>query len=432
MTAVPDTQPRVVIIGAGFAGLQAARKLAGSPVDVVVVDRNNYHGFWPLLYQVSAGQVEAGQVAYPVRAIMRRADNVDFVMLDVERVDRDRQVVVGEDRELPYDYLILAAGSRTSYLGVEGAEEHTLPFKTLDHGLAIRNRILDSFERAIATDDREERRGLLTFAMVGGGPTGVEMAGALAELVRGPFPRDYPALDMGDVRIVLLEALDRALPSFGERAGRYAEKRLRNMGVELRLGAMVTAVERGRILLKDGDTIRSDTIVWTAGVEGSPVPAASGLTTTKKGTVPVDRFLRSEEDAAIFVAGDLAHFERDGDPLPMVAQVAIQQARRVADNVVRAARGDELEPFSYTDLGTMAVMGRGRAVVERRPITLTGCVAWPIWALVHIGKLVGFRNRVLVLVNWAATYLFSKPGVRFILRGDRLDDRDSDPGDDHP
>lgn len=428
----PTTRPRIVIIGAGFAGLQAARKLAGEAVDVVVVDRNNYHGFWPLLYQVSAGQVDPGQVAYPVRAILRRADNVDFLMMDVERVDRDRKVVLAAEREIPYDYLILAAGSRTSYLGVDGAEENTLPFKTLDHGLAIRNRILGSFEAAVAADDPDDRRALLTFAMVGGGPTGVELAGALAELVRGPFPRDYPALDMGDVRIVLLEALDRPLPAFSERSGRYAEKRLRDMGVELRLGAKVERVEPGLLRLEGQDSIRAETIIWTAGVEGSPLPAASGLSTTKKGTAPVDRFLRSEEDPAVFVAGDLAHFESDGDPLPMVAQVAIQQARAVAENIVRASSGKEFQPFSYTDLGMMAVIGRGRAVVQRKPLSLTGFLAWPIWALVHIGKLVGFRNRVAVLVDWAATYIFSRPGVRFILRGDLLDDRPSGPGHDHP
>lgn len=415
-------RPRVVIVGAGFGGLQAAKTLAGEPVDVVVVDRHNYHGFWPLLYQVGAGQVEAGQVAYPVRTALHRADNVRFLMLEVERVDRDRKVVLAGGRELPYDFLILAAGSRTSYLGVDGAREHTLPFKTLDHALAIRSRILGSIERAAATDDAEERRALLTFTLVGGGPTGVELAGALAEMVRWTFSDEYPTLDRGEVRILLLEALDRPLPTFSERSGRYTEKRLRKLGVEVRTGAKVAGVEPGRILLDGGEAIRTGTIVWTAGVEGSPIPAASGLSTTRKGTVPVDPHLRAEEDRSVFVVGDLAHVESDGEPLPMVAQVATQQARTAASNVVREVRGKELQAFSYTDLGTMAVIGRGRAVVERRPLSVRGLLGWPIWAVVHIGQLVGFRNRVLVLANWAATYIFSRPGVRLILGGQQAEE----------
>ena len=279
-------------------------------------------------------------------------------------------------------------------------------------------RALERYARrrlATAQVDPEERQRLLTFVMIGGGPTGVELAGALAELVRRTFPDDYPSLDVGKVRIVLLEALDQLLPAFSDRAGSYAHRRLSKLGVEVKLGTMVEAVEPGRVRLEGGEAIAADTVVWTAGVAGSALAEAADLPTTKKGTVPVDEHLRAEGDRAVYIIGDCAHFESGGEPLPMVAQVAIQQGRRAADNILREIKGEPLKPFQYTDLGMMAVIGRGRAVVQRKPVTLTGALAWPIWALVHIGKLVGFRNRLLVMVNWAASYLFSQPGVRLIL-----------------
>ena len=395
-----------------------------------MLDRNNYHGFWPLLYQVATGQIEAGQVAYPVRTALRRAKNVRFRRLDVERLDPERRLVLGRTGEsVPYDHLILAPGSRTSYLGIEGAEAHSLPFKSLDHGLAIRNRILDRFERAVSATDAEERRALLTFAMVGAGPTGVELAGALAELVRGPFRRDYPTLDLSEVRILVLEALERPLPAFSERAARYTRKRLERLGVDVRLGTEVEALDPGRIRLADDTVIRAETVIWAAGVQGHPLLQRSGLPTTKKGTVRVDRFLRVAEHPSVLVAGDSAHFEEDEEPLPMVAQVAVQQARRAAENVLRAVRGRDPEPFSYTDLGMMAVIGRGRAVVQRKPVTVVGALAWPAWALVHIAKLVGFRSRLLVMINWAAAYLFSDPGVRLILPLERAEEAASSDGE---
>lgn len=410
------SRPRVVIVGSGFGGLQAARSFAGEAVDVVLVDRNNYHAFWPLLYQVGAGQVEPGDVAHPIRSILGRTKNVRFVLMDVARIDRERKVVVGNGPELPYDRLILAVGSRTSFFGIPGAAEHTLPLKSLDDALAIRNRLLERFERSVTCGDPEDRRRALAFLLVGGGPTGVELAGTLAELVRHTFPRDYPTLDMGDVQIVILEAMDRLLPGFGERAQRYARRRLEKLGVTVRVGAKVEEVKRRRIQLAGGETLLADTVIWTAGVEGHPLARESGFSTTKKGTVPVDPFLRAKEDPAVYVIGDLAHFETDeGAPLPMLAQVAMQQGRHVARNVLRDLEGAALEPFSYTDHGIMAAIGRGSAVVERKPISFTGPLAWVVWALVHIGRLVGFRNRLVVMVNWASSYLFSRPGDRLIL-----------------
>jgi NADH:ubiquinone reductase (H+-translocating) len=408
-------RPRVVVVGAGFAGLEAARALGGGAVDVVVLDRNNYHAFLPLLYQVGAAQVEASDIVHPVRAIFRRQENVTFRMMRAERLDRERKEVVGDGGRVPYDYVVLALGSRTHYLDVPGAREHALPFKTVHHALAVRNWILNRMERAPAAETRAERRALLTFVIVGGGPTGVELAGALAEMARRSLARDFPDVDADEVRIVLVEAMDRLLPTFSGKSGRYAEKRLTRLGVRVRTGAMVEEVTPTSIRLKGGEEIESDAVVWAAGIRGHALPEACGLPVTEKGQVPVDPFLRSPDDSSVYVVGDLAAAESDGEPVPAVAQGALQQGRHAARNILREIAGDPLEPFSFRDMGSMAAVGRGRAVVELRGRTLTGVVAWPAWALVHVGKLVGFRNRLGVLLNWAADYVFSEPPLRLIL-----------------
>jgi NADH:ubiquinone reductase (H+-translocating) len=408
-------RPRVVIVGAGFAGLQAAKSLADEAVDVVVLDRNNYHAFVPLLYQVGAAQIEATDIVHPIRSIFRGKDNVRFRMMRVDEIHREQKVVAGDGIEVPYDYLVLAVGSRTNYMDVPGAQEHALPFKTVHHALAIRNWILNRLERASAAQTRAERRGLLTFVIVGGGPTGVELAGALAELMRRPLSRDFPDLNLDEARILIVEALDRLLPTFSEKASAYTEKRLRRMGVEVRTGAMVEEVTATEIRLKGGEAIESDAVVWAAGVRGHPLAEACAFPVTEKGTIPVDPFLRTTMDPDIYAIGDLAHSGDDDGPLPMVAQVAIQEGRHAAANILREVAGEPVEPFSYRDMGSMAVVGRGRAVVEMRGRTLTGVVAWSAWALVHVGKLVGFRNRLGVMLDWASDYVFFERPLRLIM-----------------
>jgi NADH:ubiquinone reductase (H+-translocating) len=396
--------------------------LAGEDVDVVVLDRNNYHAFLPLLYQVGAAQIEASDIVHPIRAVFRGKDNVTFRMMRVEKIDRASRRVLGDGMDVPYDYLVLAVGSRTNYLDVPGAREHALPFKTVHHALAVRNWILNRVERAAAAASRAERRGLLTFVIVGGGPTGVELAGALAELVRRSLSRDFPDLDMAEARIVLVEAMDRLLPTFSEKSSAYAEKRLRKLGVHVRTGAMVEEVTPTAIGLKGGEEISSDAVVWAAGVVGHPLPAACGLDVTEKGRVPVDRYLRAPDDDAIYVVGDVRtpnptriRWRAPGEPVPMVAQGAIQEGRHAAENILREIRGEPLEPFEYREMGAMAAVGRNRAVVELKGRTITGLAAWPAWALVHVGKLVGFRNRLGVMLNWAADYVFAQPPLRLIL-----------------
>ena len=278
---------RVVIVGAGFGGLWAARTLARSSVEVLLIDRNNYHTFFPLLYQVGAAELEPEDIAYPVRSILRRLPNVRFVMGQVDKVDLAAQVVQANDREIPYDFLILATGSRPHYFDVPGAAEYVFPLRTLDDGVALRNRILTCFERAVHEADAEKRQRLLTFAIVGGGPTGVEFSGALSELVYGPLKKDYPTLDFERVRVLLLEAGGSLLPNLPERLRSYTLRRLSKIGIEVRLQSVVSQVTPGEVHLKDGSTIPTETVIWTAGVQGDPLARSWGLPTARGGRVSV-------------------------------------------------------------------------------------------------------------------------------------------------
>jgi len=413
MTATP--KPRVVIVGAGFGGLSAARALRDAPVDVLLVDRNNFHVFWPLLYQIGTAGLEATEIAYPVRTAIRRQPNVRFQMAEVRELYPARKVVLIDDREVHYDVLLLALGSAPIFLGIPGAEEHAFPLRTLDDGLELRNQILSRFELAVAESDPRRLRELLTFVVVGAGATGVEFAGALAELVRSLLRKDYRELERDAARIVLLEALDRVLLEFPERLGEYARERLEAMGVDVRLGAKVTEVTPTEVRLEDGSMIRAETVVWSAGVRGAPLAEAWGLPVTPKGTVVVEPTLRVEGWPNIFVVGDLAGFEQDGEPLPMIAPVANQQAETAAENIVRQIRGEPLRPFRYRDPGRLAVIGRNKGVAELRGRAFTGFPAWAIWAGVHLFKVVGIRNKLQLTLNWLQDYVFAERAVRLVF-----------------
>ena len=398
-------RPRVVILGAGFGGLWAARTLAGSPAEVLLLDRNNYHAFLPLLYQVAAAELEPEDIAYPVRSILRRLSNVHFVMADVKGVDFARQVVETDDAPIPYDFLVLSTGSVSHFFGVPGAAQHAFPLKTVEHGIALRNHILGCFERATHEPSAARRQRALTFAIVGGGPTGVEFAGALAELIRGPLVKDFPMLDFRQVRLVLLEAVEGLLPGLPERLRAYTQARLGRMGVEVRLQAVVSEVTPQAVHLKDGTVIPTETVVWTAGVCGDPLARAWGLPTARGGRVPVLPTLQVNGHPQVYVIGDLAYLEEAGRPLPMIAPVAIQQGMHAARNIIRQVRGSEPLPFHYRDPGTMVTIGRNAAVACLGRRCLTGFAAWVVWLSVHLFKLIGFRNRLLVLINWAWDYL---------------------------
>lgn len=407
-------RPKVVIVGAGFSGLWAARTLARSPMDVVVVDMNNYHTFLPLLYQVAAAELEPEDIIYPIRSILHKYANVRFLMGEVTGIDTAQHTVQIGRLGLPYDYLILSIGSKAHYFGVAGAEEHAYRLKTLDDAVLLRNHILCRFESASYETDPILRQQMLTFTIVGGGPTGVEFAGALAELVRVPLRRDYPDLDFSQVHILLLEATNRLLTGVPERLHIYTINHLRHMGVDVQLDSPVSQISSRSVILKDGRTIPTETVVWTAGVGGGSLAQNWNFPTRRNGQVEVLPTLQVAGHANLYIAGDLAHVEQDGHPLQLIATVATQEGEWAARNIRRQIAGNEPAPFEYHDPGMLAVTGRNAAVVRLGRYTFTGFPAWVIWLGVHLYRLIGFRNRLSVLINWAWDYLFYDRVVRLI------------------
>jgi len=412
--------PRVLVLGAGFGGLWATRALAGAPVEVTLLDRHNYHTFYPLLYQIGAAEIDATEICYPVRKILRDQPNARFRMAEVEDVDLDARRVEAGGAAYGYDHLVVATGSDPHFFGVEGAERHAFPLREVEHGEALRNHVLRRFEEAEAADGAP-RAGLLDFTVVGGGPTGVEYAGALAELVAGPIRKDYPVVREHPVRIRLLEAQHRLLSSLPQELGDYARQRLEAMGVEVRFEAMVERVEPDAVHLAGGEAIATETVVWTAGVRGAAAAERWGLPVGRGGRVEVEPTLQVPGRPEVQVVGDMAGFRQDGEPLPMIAPVAIQQGEHAAENVVRLARGEEACPFAYSDPGMLATIGRNHAVARTRWFTLTGFPAWVVWVLVHIAKLIGFRNRLVVMLTWAWDYFTYERFSRLILPGDDED-----------
>jgi len=408
-------QPRVVVVGAGFGGLWVARTLARRPVQVTLLDRNNYHTFFPLLYQVAAAELVPTDIAYPVRSIFRRAPNVHVRMAEMTHLDLDARMVHTDRGPQPYDYLVLALGSEPSFFGVEGAAEHAFPLRWMDDAVPLRHHVLTRFEAA-STAEPEARARLLTFVVVGGGPTGVEYAGALSELVFGPLLRDFPDIAADDVHIELVEASGGLLTGMPAKLGRYAADRLERRRVRVRLSCAVEAVERECVRLAGGERIPTETVVWTAGVRGDPRAQAWGLPVGRGGRVPVGAGLDLEGRPEVFVIGDLAYREdEEGRPLPQVAQVAIQQGRCAARNILRLASGGETAPFRYRDPGMLAVIGRNAAVAHVFGLAFRGMTAWILWLGIHISWLIGFHNRALVLLNWGWNYLFYRRAVRLIL-----------------
>ncbi len=412
--AVRD-RPRVVIVGAGFAGLWAAQALAGAPVEVVVVDRNNYHSFMPLLYQVAAAELEPEDIIYPIRSILHRQANASFLMGEVSGIDSQRRLVKVNGNEIGYDYLVLALGSKAHYFNVEGAAQNAFPLKTLDDAVRLRNHILCRFEAAMYESNLKLRQQMLTFTIVGGGPTGVEFAGALAELVRAPLKRDYPNIDTGQVHILLLEATQRLLTGLPETLHEYALHRLGHMGVDVRLGSKVSRITSQDVTLQDSRVIPTETVVWTAGVQGEALPNSWDLTTRSNGQVELLPTLQAVNHPEIYVVGDLARVQQDGSPLLLIAPVATQEGAWAAKNILRQLNNGEPQPFHYHDPGMMAVTGRNAAVAVLGGHPFTGFTAWLIWLGVHLIRLIGFRNRLLVLINWAWDYLFFERAVRLIL-----------------
>lgn len=411
----PSARPRVVIIGAGFGGLNAARELAGKDVDVLVIDRNNYHGFWPLLYQVATAGLEPEAVAYPVRAILRKHSNISFMMAEVIGVDFQSKLVQTLDTVVPYDYLIISAGSANNYFGNDRLAEQTFGLKDVDEAEQLRSHMLTNFEHAVTEQDPQRRRNLMTLVIVGAGPTGVELAGAFIELINHVLVRDYPMLDISEARVVLVEAGPNVLPSFPERLRANALRRLLKMGVEVRTNTAVDSVDGDLVRFADGSTIEAATVIWAAGVRAAHLADSLGVKQARGARVPVEPTLTLPARPEVFVIGDMAYLEGyKGGAYPMVAPVAMQQGRQAARNIIARTKRQPMRPFVYFDKGTMATIGRRAAVLDAFGIRLSGFLAWMGWLLVHLMYLVGFRNRVIVLLNWAYSYFTYDRGVRLI------------------
>ena len=423
--------PRVVVVGAGFAGLWAAKTLARSQCSVLILDRNNYHTFLPLLYQVAAAELEPEQIAFPIRGIFRRHPNVDFAMTEVRGFDLTRRLVTTDTYSYPYDYLVLAAGSMTRFFSVPGAAEYAFRLKTLEQGIALRNQILSCVERADQTGDLDLQRQLLTFTVVGGGPTGIEYAGALSELLRRPLARDYPRLDLDAARIVLVEAQDGLLPGFPDNLRRYALRRLESKGVEVHTRAQVVTVTRDRVELQGREPIPTETVVWTAGVKGQSVVAGTGLPVTPGNRLRVEPTLQLCGHPEAFAAGDLCAVQQDGHELPMIAPVAIQQGRAAARNIMRLHRGTTPPGrFATATRGPWPpwdAMPRWSAWANKLSRVFP---AWVLWLFVHLLYLIGFRNRLIVLITWAWDYFLVERAVRLILPKDPPWVRRQQPPDD--
>ncbi|MCK9420276.1 MAG: NAD(P)/FAD-dependent oxidoreductase [Nitrospirae bacterium] len=408
-------RPRVVVVGAGFGGLWTAKRLARYPVDVILVDRNNYHTFLPLLYQVAAAEVGPEEISSPIRTIVRDFGNTEFTMADITGIDLKAKVVLTRGKDIHYDFLVLAIGSVSNFFGIPGAEEHAFPLKTMDDGIDLRNHILSRFELAYKETDLEERRRMLTFTIVGGGPTGVEYAGALAELIRGPVSKDYPGLGRREVRVVLVEAQDHVLGMMPEALRAYALRRLRSMGVEVLFGTSVRSIAERGVMFHDGTVLPTETVVWTSGVQGEPRLGSWGLPQTAGGRIAVLPTLQVAGHPEVYVVGDLAGFEEDGRFLPQVAPVANQQGAAAADNIERQVRGVAPMPFRYRDPGIMVTIGKNAAVARLAGISFTGFAAWLLWLFVHLMNLIGFRNRIVVLIDWGMDYFFADRSARLML-----------------
>jgi NADH dehydrogenase len=412
------SRPQVVIVGGGFAGLAAARGLARSPVDVTLVDRKNHHVFQPLLYQVATAGLSPAEIASPIRRILRRQANARVLLGDVVTVDPAAKRVGLASGELAYDFLILAAGATHSYFGNAGWEAHAPGLKTVEDALEIRRRALLAFEEAEREEDQERRRQWLTFAVIGGGPTGVEMAGAFAEIARHTLLRDFRRIDPRAARVVLLEAGPRVLPSYPEPLSRDARAQLETLGVQVWTESEVTRIDEGVVEI-GADRVAARTIVWAAGIQASPIARSLGVALDRAGRVRVEPDLSVPGHPGLFVAGDIAAFEQDGRPVQGVAPAAAQMGAHAAANVARAVRGEPLAPFRYGDKGSLATIGRRSAVADFGAWRLSGLAAWMAWLGIHIYFLIGFRNRLVVLVTWAWAYLTYDRSARLILGGSR-------------
>lgn len=409
--------PHVVILGAGFGGLNAARQLAKAPVRVTLIDRQNYHLFQPLLYQVAIARLLPSEIAYPLRTIYRRQKNLTFQMGEVTGINFDQRYVKLDGSIIAYDYLILAVGAETNFFGMQAIQENGFQLKDIQSAVHTRNHLLKMFEQASREVDPEKRRALLTFVVVGGGPTGVETAGALAELISQVMVKDYFNLDLEEARVILLEASDHLITAYPHELRHATFDLLHRKHVDILLNARLADYNGETVTLKDNRQISAYTLIWTAGVKAAEVVETLDVERANAGRIRVEQTLQLPRYPEVFVIGDAAFLmDENGQPLPMLSTVAIQQGSHAGQNIQRMVDGRQLKPFHYKDPGLLATIGHNAAVARIWGISFSGFIAWMIWVFLHIYRLIGFRNRILVFINWTWDYFFRENQVRLITK----------------
>ena len=410
--------PKIVIVGGGFGGIELAKRLKNKEVEVLMLDRHNYHTFQPLLYQVATGGLEADSIAFPLRKIFKNQKNLTFRVTDVDRVDPVRKLVITSIGEISYDYLVIATGSDTNFFGQKEIEHFSMAMKTIPEALNLRSMILQNLEEALVVTDPVVKRSLLNFVVVGGGPTGVELSGSLAELKKHVLPTDYPELSIEDINVYLIEGSDELLGVMSDQASAKSRQFLEEMGVNVYTNIRVEAYDGNVIKLSDGQDIYTKNVLWSAGVKGAALEGLPVETIARGNRIIVDEFNRVVGEANIFAIGDVVAQITAENPngLPGVAPVAIQQGTQLAKNIIRFMNNEQPEPFKYFDKGSMATVGRNKAVVDIGKIRFQGIFAWFVWMFVHLMSLVGFRNKLVTFVNWVWSYFSYDRGTRLIIR----------------
>lgn len=411
--------PRIVIIGGGFAGISLAKKLRNKKVQVVLLDKHNYHNFQPLMYQVATGGLEPDSIAYPIRKIVQEYKDFYFRLAEVREIDAKNNTIYADIGELKFDYLVIATGSKTNYFGNKEIERNSMAMKTIPQSLNIRSLILENFEQALLTNDIDERHSLMNFVLVGGGPTGVELAGALAEMKKAILPKDYPDLDVRKMEINLIQSGDRILNTMSENASEKAEKFLLDLGVSVWKDVRVTGYDGKTVTTNSDLSFDSATVIWTAGVQGAlPHGLKSDSFIKNVNRIKVNQYNQVEGYDNLFAIGDIAVMTSEAYPQghPMMAQPAMQQGRLLAENVIRLLDKKEMKPFVYKDKGSMATIGRNKAVVDLPNYKFSGVFAWFVWMFVHLFSLIGFKNKAVVFLNWVYNYIRFDREARLIMR----------------